>query len=533
MSNMVQSSKVLIQEFERGSWDGFHQFPGVYACQFPFPEAATRMIQVMFNENSIYMTRVDYPDGYCIYIVSSTRPPGQSEEEEFEKQKSRAMQMVNSLGEFIKAGVQKIPLGFGEAVYYDLKNVAIDNEETHFPFELSFYNKSSLETMSSHVVFPLGSSRIEVVGLRVASQGAGVEWEAQTTEKLQTFRQKLLATMGYLANMPQSGLTSKLANNYNEMSVNDNINAIPPINEQELYFIDEKYNLHCSSDELVKGQNLNLTQIKPQLALVLASRDIGRTQIIIDLLKNHPDVFLYATIEDDSGNKYTALVFAVLTQNLTLIKLLISKGFELDKLCNSNMTLLDFAWRYPSTAEIRSYIGNHLGKYILEELFDSEPSLEKTPSTYVQAALGHVIKSMVKVEPDDILKDDLLIALPYFKSAIKVAKVYSLSNHGKENYKRSGKSPMSLHYMFQIAISCNQSKGYFSTIVEIIDKIKTEKGAEFEYMINHLNEKLDADINFLRTTGSDELTKKIYKSSLLLNNKEFFDLVYEKANSFK
>lgn len=533
MSNMVQSSKVSMQLFERGSWDGFHQFPNVYACQFPFPEAAKRMIQVMFNKNTTYMTQVDYSDDYCIYIVSSTRPPGQSEEEEFEEQKNRVMQMVNSLGELIKSGVQKVPLGFGKAVYYDLKNVAIDNEETHFPFELSFYNKPSLETMSSHVVFSLGSSRIEVVVLRVASQGAGVEWEAQTTEKLQTFRQKLLVTMGYLANMTQSDLTSKLSKSSNEMSVNENINTISPINEQELYFIDEKYNLHCSSDEVIKGQNLNLTQINPHLALVLASRDIGRTQMIIDLLKNHPDVFLYATLEDDSGNKYTALVFAILTKNLALVKLLISTGFDLDKLCDSKMTILDFAWRYPSTVEIRSYIGNHLGKYILEELFGSESSLEKTPSTYVQAALGHVIKSMVKVEPDDILKDDLLIALPYFKSAIKVAKVYSLSNHGKENYKRSGKPPMSLHYMFQIAISCNKSNGYFSTIVKIIDKIKTEKGTEFEYMINHLNEKLDADINFLRTNGSDELIEKIYKSSLLLNNKEFFDLVYEKANSFK
>ena len=280
-------------------------------------------------------------------------------------------------------------------------------------------------------------------------------------------------------------------------------------------------------------KSLNLTQIEPNLALVLASRDINRTQTVIDLLNSHPDVFLYATIEDSVGNKYTALVFAVLTQNLTLIKLLISKGFDLGKLCNSKMTLLDFAWQYPSTAEIRSYIGNHLGKYILEELFTSEPSLEKTPSTYIKSALDAVIKSMAKESTDETLKADLLMALPYFKSAIKVAKAYSLSNHGKEIYKRSGNSPMSFYCMFQIAISCNKSDGYFHSISNIINKIKSEKGAEFKYMVNYLNEKLDADIVFLSTTCSDELTEKIYKSSLFLNNKAFFDLVYEKANAIK
>jgi hypothetical protein len=203
MSNMVQSSQLYSQEFHDGSWNGFHQFADVYACQFPFPEIATRIVQVMFNGNAIHMTRVDYPDDYFIYIVSSTRPPGQSEEAELEAQKERAMGLVNSLGELIQGGVQKVPLGVGEAVYYDLKNVAIDNDAALFPFELSFYNKPSLATMSSHVLFPLGSSRIEVVGLRVASQGADANWEAQTSEKLKIFRAELLATMGCFAKKSQ------------------------------------------------------------------------------------------------------------------------------------------------------------------------------------------------------------------------------------------------------------------------------------------------------------------------------------------
>jgi hypothetical protein len=532
MSNMVQSSEVRVQEFEEGSWDGVHEFANVYACQFPFPEIATCMIQVMFNGNAIHMTKVDYPDDYCIYIVSSTRPFGKSEEEEFEEQKNRVMDLVNSLGELIKAGAQKVPLGFGEGVFYDLKNVAIDNDAALFPFELSFYNKPSLVTMSSHVCFSLGDSRVEVVGLRVASSEGQENWEQDTHERLQKFRQQLLATMGAMTNQIQSGLTQK-NKRLKESSVNLKITPALTNNKKELYFVDEKHNLHCSSDEVMAGRNLQLTQISPELALVLGSRDMNRTQTIINLLNHYPDVYLYSTIEDNSGAKYTALALAVMSQNLALIKFLISKGFDVSRLGNSDMTLIDFAWQYPSTAEIRSYIGHHLGKYAREELFTSEPSLDKTPSTYIASALEAVLKSMAKTEVDEILKADLLMAIPYFKSAIKVAKVYSLTNNGKRNYKDSGKSPMSFQYMFNIATSCNQTNGALSSINEILNKIKSENGAEFKFMANYLNEKLDMDINFLRTNGSDEITEKVYKISLILNNKTFFDLVYEKANSFK
>ncbi len=81
-SEFQQTKKTVTMSFPTKDWHGNHRFRNVYCVTFPTPEKAQDLQSVMFNQNTINLSSVDYDGFIRVVIAVSTMPDGRTTEAE-------------------------------------------------------------------------------------------------------------------------------------------------------------------------------------------------------------------------------------------------------------------------------------------------------------------------------------------------------------------------------------------------------------------------------------------------------------------
>lgn len=169
------SGKSYEMSWTKGSWNGKVGFPNVFCATLPDASKAQLMTQAMFNNNGIYLARVDYPESTTLAtIVTSTVPPRKTPEEEMEMQlASNRRNQAAMIAAGARYDVTESRTEFGATIGLTLTNVTQGNKEKGpFPLnrEFSIPKDGSLRSMSVHRLFVRGPDRFEIAVLQLSSE---------------------------------------------------------------------------------------------------------------------------------------------------------------------------------------------------------------------------------------------------------------------------------------------------------------------------------------------------------------------------
>lgn len=172
------SGQVYTTEHAPGSWDGRHEFPGVFCTHFPMADKASQSRWALFNNFSIYLADVAYPENLYVLIVSSRIPKSRTTEQEAEALLANERNTESMAG---KAGfgyqVEVLQSGFGPTIGVTTLNPAPGSAGGPFPLTRSFVGKAAdpLQSMSVHRIFVRGEDRFEIAVIQMERLGTARE----------------------------------------------------------------------------------------------------------------------------------------------------------------------------------------------------------------------------------------------------------------------------------------------------------------------------------------------------------------------
>lgn len=178
-------------------WSGDHRFLDVFCLQTPEPADVATLTEVMLNNNTLYYSRIDYPDrNLSLYVVTSTMPPDLSREAEHAAQWALAQQYVAQIPSHADAGVVESPLG--RSVRLRLRNVEEGDDRILFPFDRRFGGEldSPLHALAVHRLFSHNGSRIELAARQVFTPALKTEEEGPAIASLEAFASRAAEALG-------------------------------------------------------------------------------------------------------------------------------------------------------------------------------------------------------------------------------------------------------------------------------------------------------------------------------------------------
>lgn len=185
----VVSGEPVVAEFSGPlrPWDGAHRFDDVFCLRMPEPALADRFVRAMYNDNTLYLSRVDYPSlGTRLYIATSRLPADLDHADEMANQEARIAAVQAQFPGRIRIGDFDSSLGPG--LMLRMRNV-IDTRTKPFPFVLTFQGDSDAPaaTLSAHRLFQNKGSRIELAALRSFESPLDATGEAAAADALDSF----------------------------------------------------------------------------------------------------------------------------------------------------------------------------------------------------------------------------------------------------------------------------------------------------------------------------------------------------------
>lgn len=182
------SSKFYEADFSRTKfWDGEHRFGNVLCLNFPLSVDAEALAYAMYNNNTLYFSRVGYKDLTALYIVASTVPAGRSVEVEIGNLAAQNQRSVDAYPSYFKQ-TQTTGL-LGPSLTLTVRNSLEGAKDAPFPFARSIASRpdGQLASLSVHRLFVHGRDRIEVVGLRYFKVPIGQDREPEAVSNLSAF----------------------------------------------------------------------------------------------------------------------------------------------------------------------------------------------------------------------------------------------------------------------------------------------------------------------------------------------------------
>lgn len=179
------SSKFFEADFSRTKfWDGEHRFGNVFCLTFPRSLDAHALAYAMYNNNTLYFSRVGYKDLTALYVVTSTVPAGRSVEVEIGNLAAQNQRSVDAYPAYFKQ-TQTTGL-LGPSLTLTVRNSLEGAKEALFPFARSIASRpdGQLASLSVHRLFVRGSDRIEVAGLRYFKAPIAQDREAEAVSEM-------------------------------------------------------------------------------------------------------------------------------------------------------------------------------------------------------------------------------------------------------------------------------------------------------------------------------------------------------------
>ncbi|MGB7815551.1 MAG: hypothetical protein WBL28_04285 [Methylotenera sp.] len=190
-----QTGKATTMTWPAGKWDGKHQFQKVYCAFFPVSEDSLELQSVMFNQNSINLASVDYPELIRAAIMVSTIPKGRSVDEEIARMVKNEKRVESETG--VDTHVTQFNTAFGPTIGLRINNMAPGSENGPFPLDRAFFNTpgSAIKSMSIHRLFARGGDRFEVAILQYVPDGANLEKQKIMEKQLTTLADNLTTSL--------------------------------------------------------------------------------------------------------------------------------------------------------------------------------------------------------------------------------------------------------------------------------------------------------------------------------------------------
>jgi hypothetical protein len=186
--------------WSKGTWNGAVGFPGVFCATLPAADKAESMTQAMFNNNGIYLARIEYPESLTLAtIATSTVPPRKTPEEEMElllALNRRNQSAITDAG--ARYDVTELRTEFGATIGLTLTNVSQGNKESGpFPLSRKFSipKDGALRSMSVHRLFVRGSDRFEIAVLQLSSGSIPNASEADMESRLTSMADALVRSL--------------------------------------------------------------------------------------------------------------------------------------------------------------------------------------------------------------------------------------------------------------------------------------------------------------------------------------------------
>lgn len=181
------SSKFYEADFSQApAWDGTHRFDNVFCLTFPRSQSAQGLAYALYNNNTLYFSRVAYPDLTALYVVTSTLPAGRTAEAEIDALAAQNQRSVEAYPAYFK---QTRTTGtLGPSLTLTMRNAQEGGKEAPFPFVRTFANRPDglLGSLSVHRLFVHGQDRIEVAGLRYFKTPVRADHETEAITDLST-----------------------------------------------------------------------------------------------------------------------------------------------------------------------------------------------------------------------------------------------------------------------------------------------------------------------------------------------------------
>jgi hypothetical protein len=180
------SSKFYEAKFSNNqtAWDGQHRFGDVFCLKFPRAADAEARAEAMYNNNSLYYSRVAYHDLTSIYVVTSTVPAGRSVGIEIENLAAQNQKTVQAFPKNFSQRLSDSTLG--PSLTLIVRNAKEGDKDGPFPFVRPFDSQADapLGSISVHRLFVHQRDRIEVAGLRYFSVPVSAEQETRAISEL-------------------------------------------------------------------------------------------------------------------------------------------------------------------------------------------------------------------------------------------------------------------------------------------------------------------------------------------------------------
>lgn len=194
------SGQAITTKYTPGGWDGKFVFPNVYCTTFPMPAKATSLRQAFFNNKTVFLVDVLYPDKLVATIAVSTVPDSQDAEEAVAKILSNER---NNEIAMAKAGigykVSELSTDFRRTVAIVTTNPSLGDKNGPFPLSRSFFTSPSLENpvggISVHRLFVRGHDRFEVAVIQQAPQLSSISVGAEMTSRLTTIADEIVSSL--------------------------------------------------------------------------------------------------------------------------------------------------------------------------------------------------------------------------------------------------------------------------------------------------------------------------------------------------
>jgi hypothetical protein len=181
-SEFQQTGKAMAMSFPTRDWDGKHQLQKIYCATFPNPDKAQDLQSVMFNQNAINLSSVDYDDFIRAAIVVSTMPDNRTMEEEVSRLSKNEKNFVAESG--LDTHMTEFSTLFGPTIGLRINNMVPGTQNGPFPLARAIFNDTgdAIQSMSVHRLFAYNENRFEVALLQYVANGANPE-KQQSMEK--------------------------------------------------------------------------------------------------------------------------------------------------------------------------------------------------------------------------------------------------------------------------------------------------------------------------------------------------------------
>ena len=186
--NYKLSGKSYEMTWPAGAWNGKISFGKSYCATAPQPDKAARFTQAMFNNNGIYLGKIEYPDNIILSIVLSRIPPGRTTDDDIAKLLAQNQeQQKRAAARELVYEVSEISTDFGKTMTTKIRNIISDTPETG-PFPLGFQITSTqdnkFQSLSVSRVFARGGDRFEIAAMQLAPSLITDKTEDETYLKL-------------------------------------------------------------------------------------------------------------------------------------------------------------------------------------------------------------------------------------------------------------------------------------------------------------------------------------------------------------